>query len=206
MSALIEAYAPWLGDLLQLGGPILAIILSIAFLMWVLLFERVYYVLADYPRDLAEAREAWAARADHRSWFAEQQRNALVGEIAARLTRHFSFIGTLIKVCPLLGLLGTVLGMLEVFDALAATGSNNPRSMAAGVSKATVSTLAGMVVAIVGLLALSLSQRRALSAREKLPMHFPQTAQGTGVAPDALSASKATAQPATRSQRGPRNA
>ncbi|CAN0602343.1 unnamed protein product, partial [Ectocarpus sp. 12 AP-2014] len=42
--------------------------------------------------------------------------------------------------------------MLEVFDALAATGSNNPRSMAAGVSKATVSTLAGMVVAIVGLL------------------------------------------------------
>jgi biopolymer transport protein ExbB len=64
--------------------------------------------------------------------------------------------------------------MLEVFDALAATGSNNPRSMAAGVSKATVSTLAGMVVAIVGLLALSLSERRAVAAREKLPDHFPR--------------------------------
>jgi biopolymer transport protein ExbD len=68
--------------------------------------------------------------------------------------------------------------MLEVFDALAATGSNNPRSMAAGVSKATVSTLAGMVVAIVGLLALSLSERRAVDAREKLPVHFPQMAPG----------------------------
>ncbi|MEE4109070.1 MAG: MotA/TolQ/ExbB proton channel family protein [Halieaceae bacterium] len=178
MSALIEAFAPWLGDLLELGGPILGIILCIAFVMWLLLFERVYYMLADYPRDLAEARAAWEGRFERRSWFAEQQRNALVGQIASRLTRHFSLIGTLIKVCPLLGLLGTVVGMLEVFDALAATGSNNPRSMAAGVSKATVSTLAGMVVAIVGLLALSLSERRAVDAREKLPVHFPQMAQG----------------------------
>jgi biopolymer transport protein ExbB len=206
MSALIEAYAPWLGDLLELGGPILTIILMIAFVMWVLLFERLYYVLADYPRDLAEARRAWAARSDHRSWFAEQQRNALVGRIAARLTRHFSFIGTLIKVCPLLGLLGTVLGMLEVFDALAATGSNNPRSMAAGVSKATVSTLAGMVVAIVGLLALSLSQRRALAAREKLPMHFTQTAQGDDTARGIISSPAAVAQPSTPHQQGRRDA
>jgi biopolymer transport protein ExbB len=58
---------------------------------------------------------------------------------------------------------------------LAATGSNNPRSMAAGVSKATVSTLAGMVVAIVGLLATTLSERNAMARRENLPMHFPQT-------------------------------
>lgn len=175
MSALIDRLLPWLADLLELGGPILAVILLIAFLMWSLLFARLYYLLAEYPRDLASAKAAWASRRDHRSWFAEQQREALTGEIASRLTRHFALIGTLIKVCPLLGLLGTVLGMLEVFDALAATGSNNPRSMAAGVSKATVSTLAGMVVAIVGLLALSLSERRALAVRENLPTHFPQT-------------------------------
>jgi hypothetical protein len=87
----------------------------------------------------------------------------------------FSLINTLIKVCPLLGLLGTVVGMLEVFDALAATGSNNPRSMAAGVSKATVSTLAGMVVAIVGLLAASrVSERHAIErSASKLPGPVP---------------------------------
>ena len=175
MTALVERFFPWLGDLLELGGPILGIILVIAFAMWWLLLYRLRYLLIDYPRDLADARAAWCAREDHRSWFAEQYRNALSGTIASRLTRHFSMIGTLIKVCPLLGLLGTVVGMLEVFDALAATGSNNPRSMAAGVSKATVSTLAGMVVAIVGLLALSLCERRALAARENLPAHFPQT-------------------------------
>ena len=175
MSSIIDRILPWLGDLLELGGPILGTILFIAFLMWWLLFERAHYLFIVYPSELNELKQRWEARSDHRSWYAEQFRNEITGRIAGHLTQNFSLIGTLIKVCPLLGLLGTVLGMLEVFDALAATGSNNPRYMAAGVSKATVSTLAGMVVAIVGLLGVTLSERHALAAREKLPTHFPQT-------------------------------
>ena len=175
MMAMVDRFFPWLGDLLELGGPILGVILLIAFAIWWLLFERLHYFVRDYPRELGEPKAAWEARSDHRSWYAEQYRNELTGHIARNMTQHFSLIGTLIKICPLLGLLGTVVGMLEVFDALAATGSNNPRSMAAGVSKATVSTLAGMVVAIVGLLASTLGERHALAAREKLPAHFPQT-------------------------------
>jgi biopolymer transport protein ExbB len=175
MMAILDRFFPWLGDLLELGGPILGMILIIAFVIWWLLFERLYYLFREYPRELSRAMAAWEARSDHLSWYAEQYRNELTGYIGRQLTQNFSLIGTLIKICPLLGLLGTVVGMLEVFDALAATGSNNPRSMAAGVSKATVSTLAGMVVAIVGLLASTLSERRAMSARERLPAHFPQT-------------------------------
>lgn len=174
MSSLIERLVPWLGDLLELGGPILGLILLIAFAMWWLLFERMNYLFLQYPQELAAAREQWLARSEHRSWYAQQFRKDLTGSIATRLNQHFSLIGTLIKVCPLLGLLGTVVGMLEVFDALAATGSNNPRSMAAGVSKATVSTLAGMVVAIVGLLAVTLGERKAVAAREKLQTQFSQ--------------------------------
>jgi uncharacterized membrane protein len=49
MSALIEAFAPWLGDLLELGGPILGIILCIAFVMWLLLFERVSTTARGLP-------------------------------------------------------------------------------------------------------------------------------------------------------------
>jgi biopolymer transport protein ExbB len=153
------AFCPGSSDLLELGGPILGLILLIAFAMWWLLFERLYYLFREYPQRSRRRQPATGqARKDHRSWFAEKYRDELVGHIAGELTRHFSLIGTLIKICPLLGLLGTVLGMLEVFDALAATGSNNPRSMAAGVSKATVSTLAGMVVAIVGLLGATLER------------------------------------------------
>jgi biopolymer transport protein ExbB len=174
MMHFIDLWLPWLGDLLELGGPVLSLILLIAFAMWLLLFERLYYLFAEFPTELRTAVGLWQQRTDKTSWYAVQRRNALSGRLASHLSRNFSLIGTLIKICPLLGLLGTVLGMLEVFDALAATGSNNPRSMAAGVSKATVSTLAGMVVAIFGLLANTISERYALSARERLPAHFTQ--------------------------------
>ena len=175
ITALIDRFVPWLGDLLELGGPILGLILMIAFTMWWLLFERANYLLREYPQELEASKRVWMARKEHQSWYAQKHRIELGGRLSSQLRRNFSLISTLIKVCPLLGLLGTVIGMLEVFDALAATGSNNPRSMAAGVSKATVSTLAGMVVAIVGLLAASLGERQALARRDKLPGHFPQT-------------------------------
>jgi biopolymer transport protein ExbB len=59
---------------------------------------------------------------------------------------------TFVALCPLLGLLGTVTGMIEVFDVMAVAGSGNARAMASGVSKATLPTMAGMVAAISGLL------------------------------------------------------
>ena len=60
-------------------------------------------------------------------------------------------VKSLVAVCPLLGLLGTVTGMIEVFDVMAIAGSGNVRAMAAGVSKATIPTMAGMVAALSGL-------------------------------------------------------
>jgi biopolymer transport protein ExbB len=169
---------PWLGDLLSLGGDILVLILLMAFLMWFLLCERIYYVYALYPQQLRRAKRLWEARPDKDSWYSLQYRDHLRHRIDSDLKRGFPLIGTIIKICPLLGLLGTVAGMLEVFDALAATGSNNPRSMAAGVSKATVSTLAGMVVAIFGLLASKFIERRALGQRETLPAQLAYHGSG----------------------------
>jgi biopolymer transport protein ExbB len=52
----------------------------------------------------------------------------------------------------MLGLLGTVTGMIEVFDVMAMAGSGNARGMASGVSKATLPTMAGMVAALSGML------------------------------------------------------
>jgi len=166
---LIDNFLPWLGDLLSLGGEILLLILLMAFFMWSLLCERIYYIYVLYPHQLRRAIALWEAREDKFSWYAQQYREHLRHRIDSDLNRGFPLISTIIKICPLLGLLGTVAGMLEVFDALALTGTNNPRSMAAGVSKATVSTLAGMVVAIFGLLASKFIERRALAEREALP-------------------------------------
>ncbi len=65
--------------------------------------------------------------------------------------RSIPIIKALISLCPLLGLLGTVTGMIEVFDVMALAGGGNSRAMAAGVSKATIPTMAGMVAALSGL-------------------------------------------------------
>jgi biopolymer transport protein ExbB len=54
---------------------------------------------------------------------------------------------------PLFGLLGTVTGMIEVFQVMAFSGGGDARAMAGGVSKATLPTMAGMVVALSGVFA-----------------------------------------------------
>ncbi len=178
MMIFVDTWLPWLGDLLTLGGPILGLILLMAFLMLTLIWERLYYLYRVYPQQSRRAVQLWLERTDKMSWYAEQYRGHLIARISSELNRNFSLIATIIKVCPLLGLLGTVAGMLEVFDALAATGSNNPRSMAAGVSKATVSTLAGMVVAISGLLVSKFAERRAIVERDSLQSRLVQVGEG----------------------------
>ncbi len=172
MNTFIDHWLPWLGDLLALGGDILALILVIACVMWAIVCERYYHLYRVYPRQLLDSVRHWDARTDKHSWYAQRKREYLCHRLTVGLNKNFSLVATLIKVCPLLGLLGTVAGMLEVFDALAATGSNNPRSMAAGVSKATLSTLAGMVVAIFGLLVSKFAERRAATERDAVSGRF----------------------------------
>jgi biopolymer transport protein ExbB len=65
-------------------------------------------------------------------------------------------IKTLVALCPLLGLLGTVTGMIQVFDVMAVAGTGDARAMASGVSMATVPTMAGMVGALSGVLLVSI--------------------------------------------------
>jgi biopolymer transport protein ExbB len=73
-------------------------------------------------------------------------------ELIARLRLPLPWLKLLIAICPLLGLLGTVTGMIQVFDSLALTESSQARAMADGVAQATLPTLCGMAVAVVGLL------------------------------------------------------
>ena len=79
-------------------------------------------------------------------------RQRIISEVGLRLTQNMSFIKTLISLLPLLGLLGTVTGMVQVFEAMTYSGGN-ARSMAAGVSAATIPTMSGMVATLSGVLA-----------------------------------------------------
>jgi biopolymer transport protein ExbB len=88
------------------------------------------------------------------------------------MERNVSLIQTCVALCPLMGLLGTVTGMVEVFEVMAISGSGNPRSMASGVSKSTIPTMAGMVAALSGIAMSTYLQRKAGRERELLTDHL----------------------------------
>ena len=77
-------------------------------------------------------------------------------------------IKTMVALCPLLGLLGTVTGMIDVFNVLAVTGGGDAKAMAGGVSRATIPTMAGMVAALSGVFANSYLERLALNETQHL--------------------------------------
>jgi biopolymer transport protein ExbB len=67
---------------------------------------------------------------------------------AASLERYINVIGTIAGVSPLLGLLGTVSGMIKSFNIISLRGVADPASLAGGISEALITTAAGLVVAI----------------------------------------------------------
>lgn len=70
------------------------------------------------------------------------------GPVVHEMERHLTLLGTIAAISPLLGLLGTVIGMIQVFTTLVAEGVANPGVLAEGISKALVTTAAGLGVAI----------------------------------------------------------
>jgi biopolymer transport protein ExbB len=137
-------------DFMELGGSVLWAILFALFLMWTLILERLWYFYRVYPEWKRAIVRTWAARPDTTSWYARRIRECLLSEAALALRRNIGVIKALIAICPLLGLLGTVTGMISVFDVVTHGWGGSARALAAGVSKATVPTMAGMVAALSG--------------------------------------------------------
>ena len=75
----------------------------------------------------------------------------MISRLNAGMSSNLQVLRVLVPMAPLLGLLGTVSGMLNVFDSMAARGSADARSMATGVSEAMICTLTGLAVSISGL-------------------------------------------------------
>ena len=151
-------------DFMELGGPILRWIAVVIFAMWVLIVERLVFFRTNLKIIAHETQSSWENRAERRSWNAHQIREGMISRFSMATYGSLPMIKTLVALCPLLGLMGTVTGMIKVFEVMAASGSGNVRAMAAGVSQATVPTMAGMVGALSGVLLVTLLTRRA--ARE----------------------------------------
>ena len=82
----------------------------------------------------------------------ELQGETLELDMQAELERHLNTLGTIASITPLLGLLGTVIGMIKVFSAIMVSGVGNPNELAGGISEALITTAAGLSVAIPSLM------------------------------------------------------
>lgn len=160
--------------LLEAGGPLVWVILVVGLVIWALIAERYWYLLGEHPQRLKQYVNHWQHAPGLNHWQRDKIRIAMISDLTLGVRQHLATLKTLIAICPLLGLLGTVMGMIDVFDVLAVMGTGNARAMAKGISQATLPTMAGMVVALSGLYFSAALERRAKVESFRLVDHFCQ--------------------------------
>jgi biopolymer transport protein ExbB len=169
--ALMDAYDAILA-FMDRGGSVLWIIAILLLVKFSLVFERLWYLHSTHAKKVKQTLATWNARTDKNSWRARQIRMMMLSEISLDLKSTMPLIESLVVICPLLGLLGTVTGMIEVFFVMALTGGGDAKSMAGGVSKATIPTMAGMVGALSGIFASNMLKHKMENDLELLEDHL----------------------------------
>jgi biopolymer transport protein ExbB len=166
--------SPWVAvvDLFEGGGPFVTWIFITCLVMWTLVLERYFFYARVLPVQAEDLLTRWRARTDHTSWCARQIRQAMIARLRRGMTANMPLLKVLVPLAPLLGLVGTVSGMLEVFDSMALRGSADARTMASGVSHAMICTMTGLAVSITGLYPVHYFDSRARRQAELLADAF----------------------------------
>lgn len=138
-------------NFLDKGGPALWSILLLSLVLWLLILERYWFLSFEFP-DLRQSVDCrWRPYRQQKSRFSRRLRESLLNEIRERAGLYLRTIGALTQALPLLGLLGTVSGMIQTFDVISVFGNGNARGLAGGISQALLTTMAGLVTALSGL-------------------------------------------------------
>lgn len=129
------------GSFIDKGGDVLIVIFLVAFLMWSLILDKLYFQVFLYPKN--DKSSTFKNKYISKKEFLQKK---------SLFDSGMSLIKISIVVSPLLGLLGTVNGMIEVFDVIAILGNSDPKAMSSGISQATIPTMVGMSVALSGII------------------------------------------------------
>jgi biopolymer transport protein ExbB len=156
---------------MERGGPVLPLIAALTFVMWTMIFERFWFFRTEFKTIVNSTIQEWEGREERRSWSAHAIREAMISQASEKIRGTLPLIQTCVALAPLLGLMGTVTGMVAVFDAMATQGGN-ARSMASGVSMATIPTMAGMVASLSGVLATTFLQGKVDRETELFEDHL----------------------------------
>jgi biopolymer transport protein ExbB len=191
MDALVAQYLR-LESYLYTGGMVMLPLVLISVVMWLLIVDRALFFRRLYRKNMG-LQTAWEHIRDNRMPDPQQYRGAvslLVARFQVRrshdkaldrfildetvlsinrsLNDYLAFIGVLAAVAPLMGLLGTVTGMIGTFDILSVFGTGNAKGMAGGISEALITTQTGLLVAIPGLYMKGFLERRARNLQQRV--------------------------------------
>lgn len=137
------------------GGRVIYFIAFVVFAIWTIVVERAVFLFKFSVRKEAVAEKIVKKTDRLFSVRGSQARLSSVraGEaarLASEVLRPMVFIRSLVAVCPLLGLLGTVTGMMHIFDSISLFGTGNSRAILSAVSHTTIPTMAGMLAGLFG--------------------------------------------------------
>ena len=150
---------------LERGGPVMWILAGVSLVIWTGLLEHLLYLRETLPALSRKARDLGRRPPGARS---ERLRRMVLSQSLSRLERSLAILRTLVTLCPLLGLVGTVLGMIQVFDSIAVLGTADPRALSTGISRAVLTTMAGLMIALPGLYLVNLVERRIQGVMHRL--------------------------------------
>ena len=159
-------------EFMQRGGYVLYYIWLLAFVMWFLIFERIWYFRFNHGESINTAVAEWSNRQDKSSWNSKAIREKIISQTSSKIHLNISLIKLCVGVAPLLGLFGTITGMIEVFHLLAVTGGGDAKAMAGGVSRSTIPAMAGLSVAITGTFASTFLKNKSKREEELLSEHL----------------------------------
>lgn len=140
-----------LDELFIRGGPVLYVLFFITILIFYILIDKYNFLLLNSKNwsnnQLSKFKEEFPPEnTDYKI-----VDRVLLPLITRKFKSNIKILQGLISMCPMIGLLGTVYGMIEVFEVLSFLGTGNPRAMSSGVAMATIPTMAGMVITLFGL-------------------------------------------------------
>lgn len=148
------------------GGPIVLVLFFISMYLFILIAAKFKFLFFD----ISETQEEFEKKMKNLDKDQYYLLNSSIhkSDFKSVVLKDFTTIQILITLCPVLGLLGTVTGMIEVFDVVSFFGTGNARALASGITKATLPTMTGMAISIVGLLTFTVLYGKSQTLISKL--------------------------------------
>ena len=189
---MISEYFNRLVEYLSNGGPVMIPLLALSVMMWVFIIHRAYFFRRLYRHNMSRKKAAelvlnnqspdpkqykgavallvrdFLNRRSHSPELDAYILDETVMSLVGKMDSHLSLINVLAGIAPLLGLLGTVTGMITTFDIISYFGTGNARAMAGGISEALITTQTGLLVAIPGLYMSNFLKRRAHRLKQRI--------------------------------------